>query len=68
MTCIVFSFPASTSPMDNIKLPKNFILSRECMKATIEAMKATLEAFKADKSMADVTREVFQVFALASAS
>lgn len=40
--------------MGNIKLPKNFTLSRE-------SMKDTLTAFKANKSVVDVAREVFQV-------
>lgn len=40
--------------MDKIKLSKNFTLSRE-------SMKATLAAFKANKSVADVTREVFHI-------
>lgn len=39
--------------MDKIKLPKNFSLSRE-------SMKDTLPTFKANKSIADVAREVFQ--------
>lgn len=47
--------------MDNTRLPKNFTLSRE-------SMKAMLEAFKASKSAANVTREVFQVVAPASVS
>lgn len=38
--------------MDKIRLPKNFTLSWE-------GMKATLAAFKANKSMVDMTREVF---------
>lgn len=38
--------------MDTIKLPKNFTLSRE-------SMKATLAAFKSNKTMADVIRVDF---------
>lgn len=52
-------FPSS--PMDSLKLPKNFNLSKE-------NMKATLEAFKAGKSVADVTWKVFHVVAPASVS
>lgn len=48
-------------PMDTIKLPKNFILSRE-------SIKETLSTFKANKSIADVTREVFQTAAPASSA
>lgn len=42
--------------MGTIKLPKNFTLTRE-------SMKETLAAFKANKSVVDVTREVFQATA-----
>lgn len=38
--------------MEKIKPPKNFTMSRE-------NMKATLEAFRAGRSVADVTQEVF---------
>lgn len=40
--------------MDNIKLSKNFFLYRK-------SMRATLVAFKANKTVADMTLEVFQV-------
>lgn len=46
--------------MDNIKPPKNFTLSWE-------SIKAMLDAFKAGRTVADVTREVFQVIAPTSA-
>lgn len=46
--------------MDNLKPPKNFTLSRE-------SMKATLDAFKAGKTVANVTGEVFQAVAHAAA-
>lgn len=46
--------------MDTLNLPKNFNLSRE-------NMKATLEAFKADKSVADMTRKVFNSVSQTSA-
>lgn len=58
---MAFSFLASTSPMENLKLPKNFTQSRE-------SMKAMMEAFKAGKFVANVIRKVFQVVAPASAS
>lgn len=45
--------------MDTIKLSKNFILSRE-------SMKATLAVFKVNNTVADVTREVFQAVDLAA--
>lgn len=43
-------------PMGTIKLPKNFALSKK-------STKETLVAFKANKSIADVIREVFQATA-----
>lgn len=54
----VVIFSASSVPMDTIKLPKNFTLSRE-------SMKETLAAFKANKSIFDMTCEVFQAATLA---
>ncbi|XP_043811749.1 uncharacterized protein LOC122723509 [Manihot esculenta] len=50
---------ASAIPIDNIKLPKNFSMSWE-------SMKAMLDAFKAGKTVADVILEVFQVVAPAA--
>lgn len=47
--------------MDKIKLPKNFTLSQE-------NIKDTLAAFKANKSVAQVAREVFQVMAPVSSA
>lgn len=52
--CYLFLFFATSSAsMDKIKPLKNFTMSRE-------NMRATLEAFRAGRSVADVTREVFQ--------
>lgn len=49
---IDISFSAFFVPMDSIKLSKNFTLFRE-------SIKETLAAFKINKSIADMTREVF---------
>lgn len=45
-------FSASAISIDTIKLSKNFNMSQE-------SMKVTLADFKANKTVADVTREVF---------
>lgn len=47
--------------MGNIKLPKNFTLSRE-------SMKDPLASFKANKSVVDVAREFFQATTPASSA
>lgn len=47
------SFSASAVSMNSIKFPKTFIMFWK-------SMKVTLAAFKANKTVANVTREVFQ--------
>ncbi|XP_021616555.1 nucleolar and coiled-body phosphoprotein 1-like [Manihot esculenta] len=51
---LVQAVQASEAPMDKIKPLKNFVLSRE-------SMRAALDAFRAGQSVADMTREVAQV-------